>query len=465
MHANCPAYTAYVDSQGTISREELTALISRGEIDTVIVAFPDLQGRMVGKRFTGWFFLEEVADHGAENCNYLIATDMDDNPIPGYRFASYELGYGDMVSMPDWNTVRVLPWQTKTALVLTDLSHSTSYEPIHVSPRQVLRDQVARAEELGYTPMVGSEIEFYLFDDSYRQAHEKGFKSLTPHSPWMQDYQIVQTTFDEYVIGDIRRNLEGAGIPVECSKGEAGRGQHEVNLRYAEAVEMADRNLIYKSAAKEIAASHGRSVSFMAKYNFAETGSSCHVHSSLWNTSDKSAAFAGNEMPEVFKQYLAGLLATARDFTLLWAPTVNSYRRFQPGSWAPTAVAWGSDNRTLGYRVVGHGSGARVECRIPGADANSYFAFAGTIAGGLYGIRHKLKLEPESVGNGYEATDVTRIPSTLSEAIDCWEKSDIARECFGDEVHHHILTMAKAEWAAFNQTVTDWELTRYFERA
>lgn len=452
-------------SHRTVTREELTASITKGDIDTIIVAFPDLQGRMVGKRITGWFFLEDVADHGTENCNYLIATDMDDNPIPGYRFASYDLGYGDMLAMPDWNTIRVLPWQTKTALVLCDLSHPDSHLPIGVSPRQMLRDQVAVAAKAGYTPMLGSEIEFYLFQDSYREAHEKGFKSLIPHSPWMEDYQIVQTTFDEYVLGDIRRNLEGAGIPIECSKGEAGRGQHEVNLRYAEALEMADRNLVYKSAAKEIAASHGRSVSFMAKYNFGETGSSCHVHSSLWNISDKSAAFAGHEMPEVFQQYLAGLLATARDFSLLWAPTINSYRRFQPGSWAPTAVAWGSDNRTLGYRVVGHGSGARVECRIPGADANSYFAFAGTIAGGMYGIRHQLKLEKQFVGNGYEATDVTRIPSSLFEAIECWENSEIARECFGDEVHHHILTMAKAEWRAFNQTVTDWELTRYFDRA
>ena len=236
MSLNRPAYTDLMNPHGTITREELGALISQGDIDTVIVAFPDLQGRMVGKRFTGWFFLEEVADHGAENCNYLIATDMDDNPVPGYRFASYELGYGDIVAMPDWNTVRVLPWQTKTALVLTDLSHPNSHQPIHVSPRQVLRDQVAVAEKAGYTPMIGSEIEFYLFRESYQQAHEKGFTSLTPHSPWMQDYQIVQTTFDEYVIGDIRRNLEGAGIPIECSKGEAGRGQHEVNLRYTEAL-------------------------------------------------------------------------------------------------------------------------------------------------------------------------------------------------------------------------------------
>jgi len=452
-------------SGSTLTRHELTSLIQQGDIDTVIVGFPDLQGRLVGKRVTGWFFLEDVADHGTENCNYLIATDMDDNPVPGYRFTSYDRGYGDMVAMPDWATVRVLPWIPKTALVLCDLLEPSTKQSIGVSPRQVLRDQVDAAHALGFEPRMGSEIEFYLFHDSYREALAKNYSGLSPHSPWMEDYQIVQTTMDEYVIGDIRRHLDAAGIPIECSKGEAGRGQHEVNLRYSEAVEMADRNLIYKSAAKEIAASHGRSVSFMAKWNMNETGSSCHVHSSLWNLADDSAAFEGHHMPKVFEHYLAGLLATARDFSLLWAPTVNSYRRFQPGSWAPTAIAWGSDNRTLGYRVVGHGAGARVECRIPGSDANSYFAFAGTIAGGLYGIRHQLQLEPAFQGNGYEAQDVTRIPASLGEAIGYWENSAIAKECFGEEVHHHIGNMARAEWTAFGNTVTDWELTRYFERS
>ena len=448
-----------------LTRQQLTALIENGEVDTVIVGFPDLQGRLVGKRITGWFFLEDVADHGTENCNYLIATDMDDNPVPGYRFASYDQGYGDMVAMPDWNTVRILPWVPKTALVLCDLRDPNTKESIGVSPRQMLRDQVDAAHALGFEPRVGSEIEFYLFHDTYREALAKNYRGISPHSPWMEDYQIVQTSMDEYVIGDIRRHLDAAGIPIECSKGEAGRGQHEVNLRYSEAVEMADRNLIYKSAAKEIAAQHGRAVSFMAKWNMGETGSSCHVHSSLWNLKDDSPVFAGHHMPKLFEQYLAGLLATARDFSLLWAPTVNSYRRFQLGSWAPTAIAWGTDNRTLGYRVVGHGAGARVECRIPGSDANSYFAFAGTIAGGLYGIRHKLDLEPAFIGNGYEAKDVLRIPTSLGDAIGYWESSTIVKECFGDDVQHHIGNMARAEWAAFGNTVTDWELTRYFERA
>src|SRR6478752_4259670 len=438
----------------TITREALEQLIVDGDIDTVVVAFPDLQGRMVGKRTTGRFFLEQVADGGTENCDYLIACDLDNEPVPGYRFASYDQGYGDMLARPDWSTVRVTPWVERTALVLCDLHEVDTGDPIEVAPRTVLRRQVEAAESLGYLPMVASEIEFYLFHDTYDEAHAKG-------------YHVLQTTKDEYVIGAIRRGLAAAGVPVEFSKGEAGRGQHEINLDYAEAVEMADRNLVYKTAAKEIAHQHGRSVSFMAKYAFDDTGSSCHIHSSLWSPDGHQALFAGDgpqHMSEVFRQYLAGLIATARQFSLLWAPTVNSYKRFQPGSWAPTGVGWGVDNRTLGYRKVGHGAGTRVECRIPGADANTYFAFAGTIAGGLYGIRHALELGDPFVGNGYEAPDIERIPWNLPDAIALWESSEAAHECFGDDVHHHILTMAKAEWQAFNRTVTDWELRRYWER-
>jgi len=451
----------------TITREALEQLIVDGEIDTVVVAFPDLQGRMVGKRTTGRFFLDQVADGGTENCDYLIACDLDNEPVPGYRFTSYDQGYGDMLARPDWSTVRVTPWVERTALVLCDLHEVDSGEPIEVAPRTVLRRQVEAATSLGYLPMVASEIEFYLFHDTYDEAHAKGYRDLRPHSPWLEDYHVLQTTKDEYVIGAIRRGLEAAGVPVEFSKGEAGRGQHEINLDYAEAVEMADRNLVYKTAAKEIAHRHGRSVSFMAKYAFDDTGSSCHIHSSLWSPDGHQTLFAGDgpqHMSEVFRQYLAGLIATARQFSLLWAPTVNSYKRFQPGSWAPTGVGWGVDNRTLGYRKVGHGAGTRVECRIPGADANTYFAFAGTIAGGLYGIRHELELGAPFVGNGYEADTIERIPWNLPDAIELWEASDAARECFGDDVHHHILTMAKAEWQAFNRTVTDWELRRYWER-
>jgi len=457
---------------GLLSRDELEALIRGGEIDTVLMVFPDLQGRLVGKRTTGRFFLQSVADAGTENCDYLIACDMDNNPVSGYRFTSYEQGYGDMLARADWNTVRLIPWVEKTAMIMCDLLNVNTGELIEVAPRSILQRQVDAAAAMGLLPMVASEIEFYLFHDTYDEAHDKGYRGLRPHSPWLEDYHILQTTKDEYILGQIRRGLEAAGVPVEFSKGEAGKGQHEINLDYTTAVEMADRNSVYKTAAKEIAHLNGRSVTFMAKYDFSDTGSSCHIHSSLWSLDGTQALFDGHAdghhgphgMSEMFQHYVAGLIATAREFSLLWAPTINSYKRFQLGSWAPTGIGWGVDNRTLGFRKVGHGKGTRVECRIPGADANSYFAFAGQIAGGLYGIRHKLPLGEPYVGNGYEAADIDRIPWNLPDAIALWEQSSIARECFGDEVHHHILTMAKAEWQAFNQTVTDWELRRYWER-
>jgi glutamine synthetase len=453
---------------GMLTRDELELAIRDGDIDTVLMVFPDLQGRLVGKRTTGRFFLQSVADAGTENCDYLIACDMDNNPVPGYRFTSYDQGYGDMLAKADWGTVRRIPWVEKTAMIMCDLLDVETHELVEVAPRTILHRQVEAASALGFLPMVASEIEFYLFRDTYDEAHDKGYRGLKAHSPWLEDYHILQTTKDEYILGAIRRGLENAGVPVEFSKGEAGRGQHEINLDYTTAVEMADRNSVYKTAAKEIAHLHGRSVSFMAKYDFSDTGSSCHVHSSLWSLDGQTAVFDDHHGPhgmsETFQHYLAGQIATAREFSLLWGPTINSYKRFQLGSWAPTGVGWGIDNRTLGFRKVGHGKGTRVECRIPGADANSYFAFAGTIAGGLYGIKNKLPLGDPYEGNGYEASDIPRIPWNIVDAIALWEHSDIARECFGDDVHHHILTMAKAEWQAFNQTVTDWELRRYWER-
>ena len=453
---------------GTLTRDELERLIRGGDIDTVLMVFPDLQGRLVGKRTTGRFFLKSVADAGTENCDYLIACDMDNNPVPGYRFTSYAQGYGDMLAKADWSTVRVIPWVEKTALIMCHLLDVDTGALIDVAPRSILQAQVDAAAEMGFLPMVASEIEFYLFRDTYDEAQEKGYRGLKPHSPWVEDYHVLQTTKDEYILGAIRRGLEAAGVPVEFSKGEAGRGQHEINLDYTTAVEMADRNSVYKLAAKEIAHFHGRSVSFMAKYDFDDTGSSCHIHSSLWSLDGETAVFDDHHGPHgmstTFQHYLAGQIATAREFSLLWAPTINSYKRFQLGSWAPTGVGWGIDNRTLGFRKVGHGKGTRVECRIPGSDANSYFAFAGTLAGGLYGIKHELPLGEPYVGNGYDAPDIARIPWNIVDAINLWEQSTIARECFGDEVHHHILTMARAEWEAFNHSVTDWELRRYWER-
>ncbi|TPW10315.1 MAG: glutamine synthetase, partial [Acidimicrobiaceae bacterium] len=323
-----------MSSRVHVSREDLEDQIRRGEIDTVLMVFPDLQGRLVGKRTTGRFFLEQVADSGTENCDYLIACDMDNNPVPGYRFTSYEQGYGDMLARADWDTVRITPWVDRTAMIMCDLHDVDTGELVEVAPRSILRRQVDKAAAKGYLPMVASEIEFYLFKDTYDEAHDKGYRDLRPHSPWLEDYHVLQTTKDEYILGQIRRGLEAAGVPVEFSKGEAGKGQHEINLDYTTAVEMADRNSVYKNAAKEIAHLSGRSVSFMAKYDFNDTGSSCHIHSSLWSLDGETALFQGDHhdahhMSPLFQHYLAGLIATSREFSLLWAPTINSYKRFQ----------------------------------------------------------------------------------------------------------------------------------------
>ena len=449
----------------TVDPNTLRSYIDNGEVDTVLVVFPDHQGRLVGKRCDAEFYLSVVLEEGTENCNYLIATDMDNNAVPGYRFANYDLGYGDMRSVVDESTIRLCPWLEKTALVICDLEDVGTEQPIDVSPRQILKAQIAAAESIGYTPMLGSEIEFFLFFDTYQEAFEKGYQKLRNHSPFLEDYHILQTTKDEYIVGQLRRQLKAAGLPIETTKGEAGMGQHELNITYMDALAMADANAFFKNAAKEIAALNGRSISFMAKYDMGDTGSSYHIHSSLWR--DGRSVMAGHDahhMSSEFRWYLGGLLQTAREFSLLYAPTINSYSRFQPGSWAPTAIGWGVDNRTLGFRVVGHGQGMRVECRVPGADANGYHAFAATLAAGLYGIRHQIDPGEPYLTNGYEAKDLDRIPWNIVDAIELWRNSTVARECFGDDVHHHVLNAAEQEWLAFNRHVSDWELRRYFER-
>jgi glutamine synthetase len=449
-----------------VPHERLVADINNGAIDTVLAVFGDHAGRLVGKRTDAEFYLDVVHEEGTENCDYLIACDLDNNPIPGFRWASYDQGYGDMRGVVDESTVRYLPWLDRTAMVLVDLVDVDTGEPVEVSPRRMLQAQVERAEAAGFVPMIGSEVEFFLFKEGFDEANQMGYRDLTPNSPYLEDYHILQTTKEEDVLGTLRRGLAGAGMPVEFSKGEAGRGQHELNLTFTTAVEMADINLVFKNAVKEIAHSFGKSATFMAKPFFDDAGSSCHIHSSLWSA-DGEALMPdphGHGMSELFRWYLGGAMATAREFSLLFAPTVNSYKRFQPGSWAPTGIGWDVDNRTLGFRVVGHGKGMRVENRIPGADANTYHAFAATIAAGLYGIEHKIEPDAPYSGNGYTATDLTRIPSTFAEAIELWRNSEIAVECFGDELHHHVLVHAEAEWLAFNKTVTDWERARYFER-
>lgn len=450
-----------------VSHDQLLADIADGTIDTVIVAFPDHAGRLVGKRAEGGHYAAVVAREGTENCDYLIACDLDDTPIPGFEWASYAQGYGDMRGVVDPATVRYLPWLDKTALVIADLVDVDTGAPVAVSPRRILQAQVERAAQAGFVPMIGSELEFVVFEQSFDAAHAADYRDLTPASPYLEDYAILQTSKEEALLGAIRRALVGAGLPLEYSKGEAGRGQHEINLTYQPALEMADINTVFKHAVKEVAHQHGKSATFMAKVAAAETGSSGHIHSSLWSP-DGVPLFpdpsAPHHLSPTFRHFLGGLVATAREFSVLFAPTVNSYKRFQPGSWAPTAVAWGLDNRTLGFRVVGHGSALRVESRIPGADINSYLAFAATIAGGLYGIAHGLDCGDPFDGDAYTAGDLPRLPTTLGEAIELWRSSEIAVECFGDAVHRHVLRHAEFEWAQFNRHVTDWERARYFER-
>ena len=448
-----------------IPHEQLEADIADGRIDTVIAAFGDFHGRLIGKRTDGQFYLDVVAEEGTENCDYLIACDIDNNPVPGFRFTSYDQGYGDMRGVVDRSTVRYLPWLEKTAVVLLDLVDVDTGDPIEESPRRILQRQVEAALAHGYTAKIGSEIEFFLFKETYDEANARGYVGLTPNSPYVEDYHILQTTKEENVLGAIRRGLRDAGMPVEFSKGEAGKGQHELNLTYQTAVEMADTNLLFKNAVKEIALFNGRSACFMAKPHFDDAGSSCHIHSSLWD-SQHSLMYDhdAHGMSDVFRWYIGGQIKAAREFSLMTAPTINSYRRFQPGSWAPTGIGWATDNRTLGFRVVGHGNGMRVENRIPGADANSYHAFAATIAAGLHGIENRIEPPDPYLGNGYTAADIERIPSTFNEAMELWQQSALAKECFGEDVHHHVLNFARDEWRAWGATVTTWERARYFER-
>ncbi len=447
--------------------EMLTAGITDGTIETVVLAFPDMHGRPVGKRVTPHFFLEHVAEHGIEVCDYLLAVDVDMNPLPGYHFANWDLGYGDMVAVPDFATARLVPWLPGSALVICDLTDDAG-QPISVSPRQILREQVARANERGFNVQSATELEFFLFRDTYEEAQQRWWKGLTPHCSTIEDYQLLQTSREEYILSRIRHEMCAADIPVEFSKGEAGRGQHEVNVTYTDALQTADRHLVFKNGIKEIAAQEGRAATFMAKWTMDDVGSSCHVHNSLWDKTSNAPLMADPSHPSglstVGRQFLAGQLHAARQLAWLAAPTVNSYRRYVPGSWAPTAVVWGEDNRTCGFRVVGHGAGRRIETRVPGADVNPYLVVAACIAAGLYGIDHELELPDPYPRNAYEATDVTRIPSTLVEAVDELRHSEVAFEAFGPDVHHHLLNTAQQEWEASNRHVTDWELARYFER-
>lgn len=451
--------------RGHLSLDELRTAVEDGTIDTVIVAATDLQGRLVGKRVTGWYFLDEIADHGVEACNYLLAVDVDMTPLPGFEFANWDQGYGDIGFVPDYGTLRVVPWLEATALVLCDIVDHDHRAPVPMSPRQILRAQVERAGAAGFVPHIGAELEFFLFKDSYAELARSSYRDPHPHSDWIEDYHIFQTTRDEYLIRRIRNAMDACGIPVEFSKGEAGYGQHEINLRFAEALEMADRQVIYKNGVKEIAASEGRSVTFMAKYSADDVGSSCHLHISLTDAATGEPVFDAVDGTSAgsmrFRHFLGGIIDASRDLALCWAPTLNSYKRYAPESWAPTAIAWGHDNRTCGYRIVGHGTGTRLESRVPGADVNGYIAYAALIAAGIRGITEHIEPPPAIQGNAYTA-DVPRIPSTFFEAIEAFGASTVARDAFGEDVHHHLLNSARQEWLAANRAVTDWERRRYF---
>ena len=446
--------------------EELRSLVANGTIDTVVIAFTDVQGRLQGKRCHATHFLDEVLSHSAEACNYLLAVDVEMNTIAGYAMTSWETGYGDFVLKPDVDTLRLLPWQPGTALVICDLEWGDG-SPVVASPRQILRRQLDRLAERGLVAFAGTELEFIVFRDTYEQAWDAGYRNLAPVNQYNVDYSLQGTARIEPLLRRIRNEMSDAGLVVESAKGECNLGQHEIAFKYDEALITADQHAVYKAGAKDIAAQEGMSLTFMAKYDQRE-GSSCHIHLSV-RGADGTPVMAGDGTGEaqgfspLMEHWLAGQLACLEELSLLYAPNVNSYKRFAEGSFAPTAVAWGRDNRTCAMRVVGAGLGLRVENRVPGGDVNPYLALAAVIAAGLHGIDQELALGPELTGNAY-ASKGPRVPSTLRDAMAGFERSTVAREAFGDDVVDHYLHAARVEQAAFDAAVTDWERVRGFER-
>ncbi|MFD8918215.1 glutamine synthetase family protein [Streptomyces sp. NPDC088147] len=443
--------------------EELRVLVESGEIDTVVLAFPDMQGRLQGKRFAAQFFLDDVLEHGTEGCNYLLAVDTEMNTVDGYAMSSWDRGYGDFAMRPDLATLRRVPWNEGTAMVIADLVWNDG-TPVVAAPRQILRRQLERLAGHGFTAYAGTELEFLVFKDTYEQAWDSHYRGLTPVNQYNVDYSVLGTGRVEPLLRRIRKEMAAAGLTVESAKGECNPGQHEITFKYDEALVTCDQHAIYKNGAKEIASQEGVSLTFMAKYNERE-GNSCHIHLSLQDAhgTNVMAGDGPGGMSPVMRHFLAGQLAALRDFSLLYAPTINAYKRFQPGSFAPTAVAWGYDNRTCSLRVVGHGRSLRFENRLPGGDVNPHLAVAGLVAAGLYGIENELELPEPCAGNAY-ASGYDQVPTTLREAAELWENSPIARAAFGDEVVAHYRNMARVEVEAFDAAVTDWELRRSFER-
>ncbi len=446
-----------------LSSDDLTAAIGAGDIDTVIVAFTDMQGRLQGKRLHAEFFADHVLGHGTEGCNYLLTVDVEMNTVPGYAMTSWEAGYGDMVFALDLNTIRKLPHLPGTVMIQCDLTWLDG-SPVRPSPRTILAGQVQRAAEHGWTALAGTELEFIVFNDTYEEAFTRGYTGMTPANQYNVDYSILGTTRVEPLIRDIRNTMYGAGMTVEAAKGECNFGQHEITFLYADVLTTADNHAVYKNAAKEIAALHGQSITFMAKYDQRE-GSSCHIHLSLRGTDGATVLWdeQRDARSALYDHFIAGVLATMSDFTLLYAPNINSYKRFADGSFAPTTVAWGLDNRTCSVRLVGRGAAARLENRLPGGDVNPYLGVAATLAGGLYGIENELPLEPALTGNAYTSGKPT-VPRTLDAARDAFAGSAVARASFGDDVVEHYVHAADTELAAYNATVTDWERRRGFER-
>jgi glutamine synthetase len=449
--------------QGKLDVDQLKKEIAEGNVDTVVVAFTDMQGRLQGKRIHSEFFLDSVLGHGTEGCNYLLAVDVDMNTVDGYAISSWQGGYGDMEFVLDFDTIRWVPWQPGSVMIQCDLAWlDDDHSPVLQSPRQILKKQVERAAEHGYQAFAGTELEFIVFDDTYEQAWNSAYRGMTPSNQYNVDYSLLGTARVEPLLRAIRNHMHASGLIVESAKGECNLGQHEVAFKYEEVVATADQHSVYKNGAKEIAAQMGKALTFMAKYDERE-GNSCHIHMSL-RGNDGSIVFDEDGGPSrLFEQFIAGIEATMAEFTLLYAPNINSYKRFQPGSFAPTAIAWGYDNRTCALRVVGHGAGMRVENRVPGGDVNPYLGLAGMLAGGLHGIESELGLEDAFVGNAYES-DKPHVPTTLQEARDLFARSSIARKAFGDEVVDHYVNAADIELKAFNAAVTDWERFRGFER-
>ena len=455
--------------EGLMTLEQLKSAIDQGEIDTVAVAITDMQGRLQGKRLSARFFLNEVAKHGTEGCNYLMAVDVDMNTVDGYAMSSWERGYGDFVMAPDFDTLRWTPWQPGTALMLADVEWEDGTD-VSPSPRQILRRQLSRLSDMGLKALVGTELEFIVFRDSYEQAWDKGYKELIPANQYNVDYSMLGTARIEPLLRRIRTEMEGAGLYVESAKGECNPGQHEIAFRYAEALTTCDNHVIYKEGAKEIAAQEGMALTFMAKFNERE-GNSCHVHISvrgdgnLYEDDETVMAADGDShaLSPLGASFIAGQLEHLRELTLMFAPNINSYKRFVPGSFAPTTVAWGRDNRTCAIRLVGHGLGLRMENRVPGGDINPYLATAALVAAGIDGMERKLELDPALKGNAY-TSGLPKVPHTMGAALELWENSTFALDAFGEDVVEHYANMASVELESYNSTITDWELRRNFER-